>query len=337
MIRIGIAGLGLMGQMHAANYLKNPNAEVVALADADEDRRNGRLTSLKSNLDDYQGDEPLHMGAVRPYANVMDLCADDGIDAVAICLPSDLHADPAVAALEAGKHVFCEKPLALNPEQGRRMIDAAAASGKTLMVGHCLRFWPEYVEAEKIIRSGEYGSVVAASFARCSPRPAWSTAENNWFSDPNRSGGVAIDLHIHDADIAVWWWGKPGHIHATGAFNGPMPSVIHSHWEYENGPSVQFEGSWENVSTSPFYFDFKVTMEKGSLVFGSRSGDGLQLATEEGVRTIPCDTENAYRVQDDYFIDCLTTGKLTNRCLPEDSLTTLECVAESSRQLLEKK
>lgn len=333
MIRIGIAGLGLMGQMHAANFLSHPKADVVALADADEDRRHGRLPELKSNLDAWQGKEPLQLGDVRPYADVMKMCADPDLDAIAICLPSDLHAAPAIAAMEAGKHVFCEKPIALGVEEGQRMLDAAESNNRTLMVGHCLRFWPEYVEADRIIRSGKYGKALAASFARCSPRPAWSAAGDNWFSDPTRSGGVAVDLHIHDADIAVWWWGMPDSIQSSGAFLDEMPATIHSEWSYGDGPVVQFEGSWEAVSTTPFYFDFKVTLEQASLLYSSRSGKGLELATGDEIRPVHCAADNAYALQDHYFIDCLLDGRSPDRCHPSDSLDTLKCVTQAANQI----
>lgn len=335
MLKSGIAGLGLMGQMHVAHFLAHPRMEVAALADADKDRREGRLPELSSNLDAFQGEKP-ELGEVRSYADVLEMCKDPDLDVIVICLPSDLHAAPAIAALESGKHVLCEKPLALHPDEGRRMVDAARRNGRTLMVGHCLRFWPEYVQTDAIMRSKKYGEVIAASFARCSPRPGWSAGGNDWFGDPKRSGGIALDLHVHDADLAVWWWGKPNGLHATGAFSGKMPSILHSTWHYAQGPAVQFEASWEVTTQSPFYFDFKITMEKGTILFDSRSGDGLQLATMEGIETIEVEQKTGYEIQDKYFIDCLVEGRSTDRCPAEESLISLECATESARQLMKK-
>ena len=89
--------------------------------------------------------------------------------------------------------------MALNVAECDRMIDAAEASGKVLQIGHCIRFWPEYVVARQIIRDGSFGQVVGASFRRFTALPGWSP--DSWFADEKRSGGQPLDLHIHDTDL----------------------------------------------------------------------------------------------------------------------------------------
>jgi predicted dehydrogenase len=329
MLRIGVAGLGFMGRIHLKNYLAHPQARVVALADADADRRAGRFRDSLGNLD--VSIEGLEIQPERSFADYRALCEADGLDVVSICLPTDLHEDAAVRALRAGKHVFCEKPMALRPAQGRGMLEAAAASGTTLMIGHCLRFWPEYLAVERILKSGEHGRPLAASFVRCGAAPKWGREQ--WFALPDRSGGAVLDLHIHDADLCLWWWGKPAEISAGGAYVGPNPNILHSRWRYEDGLSVQFESAWEPAGAAPFYFGFKITLERATLLLDSRNRDGLRLAADGGVERVAVEPASAYAVQDKYFLDCLIAGKPPDRCRPEQSLLTLECVTEEARQL----
>ncbi|MCX7012492.1 MAG: Gfo/Idh/MocA family oxidoreductase [Candidatus Sumerlaeota bacterium] len=329
MLRIGLAGLGFMGRIHLKNFLAHPQARVVALADEDADRRAGRFGDLQGNLDEDVA--ALRIQPERSFADFRDLCEADGIDAVAICLPTDLHEEAAARALRAGKHVFCEKPMALAPDQGRGMLEAAADSGKTLMIGHCLRFWPEYLAVEKVLRSGEYGRPLAASFVRCGAAPRWG--HRQWFHRAQRSGGAVLDLHIHDADLCVWWWGRPESISAGGAYVDGNPNIVHSRWRYADGLSAQFESAWEAAGAAPFYYGFKITLERATLLLDSRNANGLQLATDKGVERIEVEKVSAYTAQDNYFLDCLAAGKPVDRCPPEQSLATLECVCEEARQM----
>jgi len=104
--------------------------------------------------------------------------------------------------------------MALTTAECNRMIRAAAKSGKVLQIGHCVRFWPEYAKAKEIVDSGQYGKVVAGMFQRLGSAPGWSV--DNWFIDEARSGGVALDLHIHDTDYVQYLLGCPRRCAATG-------------------------------------------------------------------------------------------------------------------------
>ena len=128
------------------------------------------------------------------------------VDVVDICLPTDLHADFAVRALQMGKHVVCEKPMAISLAEADRMIEAARKSGRRLMIAHCIRFWPEYVELRRLVESGELGHLLSLSLTRYSPFPSWGS--DNWLADERRAGGAALDLHIHDTDFAAYLMGR---------------------------------------------------------------------------------------------------------------------------------
>ncbi|MFW6065817.1 MAG: Gfo/Idh/MocA family protein, partial [Planctomycetota bacterium] len=181
-VRVGVVGLGMMGRTHLTAYRDIPQADVVALCDSDPDRREGERSAAPG---------------ARATGNYRELLEDSGIDAVDLCVPTHLHATLTVEALEAGKHVFCEKPMALRTDQARAMLAAAETAGRTLMVGHVLRFWPEYVAIKQIIDDGRFGRVRSAALRRISGPPGWDAG---WYADASLSGSAAMDLHIHDVD-----------------------------------------------------------------------------------------------------------------------------------------
>ncbi len=142
MLRVAVLGGGFMGGQHARAYAKLPNVKVAGIAS----RGSERARALAAEL-----------GAAHvpdPYR----LVEDPDVDAVDVCLPSDRHEEMAVAALRAGKHVLVEKPLALSLDSADRIIAAWRASGRKLMVGQVLRFWPEYVALQRIATSGRLGA-----------------------------------------------------------------------------------------------------------------------------------------------------------------------------------
>lgn len=320
MIRLGIAGAGAWGQLHLANFLKHPQVRVVAVA-----TRSGRLADNHPNRDQTQTARALT--DVRMFTDFRELSTAADIDAVCVALPTHLHAEATLLALKAGKHVFCEKPMALTVAEARQMAETARASGKTLMIAHCLRFWPEYLAAERLVRSERYGRVIAASFSRCGGLPTWGS--DHWFHDPRRSGGAVIDLHIHDVDVCIWLWGKPAQIIANGAH----PNHVHSQWRYPTGPAVQLEAAWDAVPPGQFYFNFRIALERATLLFDTRLNAGLQLATAQGVATVPVEAGSGYEAEAHYFLNCLLAGKPVDRCPPADSLLSLECCVETARQL----
>ncbi len=320
MIRIGIAGGGAWGQLHLANFLKHPQAKVVAVA-----TRSGQLRDAHPNREQVRSVRDLT--DLRRHTDFRELCTATDIDAVCVALPTHLHAEATILALKSGKHVLCEKPMALTTEEARQMLDTAKTSGKTLMIAHCLRFWPEYVAAERIVRSDRYGRAVAASFSRCGGLPPWGS--DNWFNDPRRSGGAVIDLHIHDADICVWLWGKPEQISASGVH----PNHVHSHWRYKDGPAVQLEAAWDSVAHKDFYFNFRIALERATLFFDTRLSPTLRLATAQSVEAVPTDSTSGYEAEAHYFLNSLLGGKPVDRCPPTESLLSLECCVDTARQL----
>lgn len=314
MLRIGVAGVGNLGKTHIGNLQKMADrATITALADPIPERRAGlnlRAETLNIDLDNQRA---VSVGGMHAHADYRDLCADDEVDAVVIAMPTDLHAPAAVLALENGKHVFTEKPMALTPADCRRMIAAAKASRRALMVGQVLRFWPAYVEAGRVMSSGRYGRVLSATMRRFGRHP------EGWFADYARSGGVNLDLHIHDVDTALSWWGKPQSLtsHTSGAA-GRAQAVL-SHWRYRNGLVVHMEALWD-VGTR-FSADFRIVMEGATLDYSMSQGKELRLTTAGGpsIIELPAAATSPYFDELACFLRCAAQGTNVPECPPGES------------------
>jgi predicted dehydrogenase len=162
-----------------------------------------------------------------------------------ICAPSDLHKSMVIRAAEAGKHVICEKPIALTLDDAQTMLGACAVHNVTLLIAHVVRFFPEYALAQQAVERGDIGRVGVIRLTRCSYQPKPSTG--NWFLDPARSGGMMIDLMIHDFDYARWIAGEVESVYARSVRSrtpdapGDYALVVLRH---EGGAISNVEGGW---------------------------------------------------------------------------------------------
>jgi predicted dehydrogenase len=183
MPNVGIIGIGFMGMMHYLAYQKIRGVKVRALCEQDPKRLAGDWRSIKGNFG--PPGEIMDLSGIAKYAEVDEMLADPSLDLIDVCLPPSLHADITIAALKAGKHVFCEKPIALKAADGRRMVEAAERCGKLLLIGHVLPFFPEFNFACKIIQSGKYGKIRGGHFTRMISDPAWLPD----YFNPDKVGG----------------------------------------------------------------------------------------------------------------------------------------------------
>ena len=206
---------------------------------------------------------------------------------VDVCLPTYLHAEHVIAAARAGKHVLCEKPMALSLEQADAMIEATEQAGVAFMVGHTLRFWPEYVAIKDLVSRGELGKPVAVAATRLGTAPTWSW--DRWLLDPERGGGAVPDLHIHDIDYIAWLLGKPRSVMARGvrSANGCWDHVFTT-LDYEDGAAAFAEGTFFVPPSFPFTMTFRAICENGTAEFVFRSGVNIEARAESGnTLTVP--------------------------------------------------
>mgnify|MGYP000153940647 FL=1 len=201
--RVGIIGIGgIFKGSHIGEYLDDERLEVVALCDIIEER----ATEIRDK----------HFPNAAVYTDFRELLKDESIDSVDICTPNYLHSIIAVAAFEAGKHVFCEKPDAVNVEEVLKMNRAAEKAGKTLMIMRNNRFSPASQYAKKYIESGAMGDIYCG---RCGwQRRRGIPGKGGWFTTKALSGGgPLIDLGVHMIDLAIWLMGSPKPVTVTGS------------------------------------------------------------------------------------------------------------------------
>src|SRR5581483_5342529 len=254
------------------------------------------------------------LSAARKYGEWRELIDDPKLDAVDICLPTDLHAPAAIAALEGGKHVLCEKPMALSADDCERMLATAKRHGRVLMIGQILRFWPEYLYLQDFVKAGRYGQIRSATFTRRCGLPDWS----RWLPDESRSGGAVIDLLIHDIDQALLLFGTPARIDAKSIGE---PDTLMGTLIYPGGPEVRIQGGWFPSGT-PLSMGFQVRADRAELEWGP---NGLTLSDAGGFREIvSVSAADAYREELSYFVDCCRAGKPPERCLPQESARALK-------------
>lgn len=262
MIGVGIVGLGFMGMVHHRSYEKVNGAKVVAICDRKATRLRGDWTGIKGNFGDPGG--VVDLSGIQTYLDPKALLADPNVDLVGITLPPALHADVAIAALRLGKHVLCEKPLALTLTDCDRMLAAAEQSGRKLLAGHVLPFFPEYRWALQHSRSGEHGDLKGGRFERTICDPTWLA--NYW--DPRAVGGPMLDLHVHDSHFIRLLYGMPQSVRTTGTLRNSLPEYWQSSFRYSDDRfEVQATGGVHPHGEMTFTHGFEIAFERATLKF----------------------------------------------------------------------
>jgi predicted dehydrogenase len=251
----------------------------------------------------------------EPAADLDAVLADPEIEAVDVCVPTPLHREVVERAFDAGKNVFVEKPLALTLDDADAILDAAERSGRMLMVGLVLRFWPEYVELARLVESGELGRPLAVAARRLSPPADWA----DWLGDPEQSGGTAVDLMIHDFDQMNRLLGAPRSVFASE----PQPGHVHALVEYDDAAGIA-EGSMRMPRSYPFSSNIRVLGDRGVAEYAfsatpvegegnigaSSSARGLRVYPAGGeMRTEQVEAADPWGPEIAYFVSCLEEGR----------------------------
>ena len=277
MIRVGIVGLGFMGRMHYRCWKAIPDATITAICEANPKVLAAAGEPSKGNVEGAA--DHIDLKDVRVHSDLGELLATRSVDALSITLPTFLHPDTTVKALEAGVHVLCEKPMALDVADCDRMAAAARSAARVLQIGHCIRFWPEYVVTRRLIQGGLLGRTIAASFRRYTAMPAWSP--DSWFADEKRSGGQPLDLHIHDTDYIHHVFGLPATVSSVA--DGPQTYIsTHYHYHDDDGPAVVAESTWRMAPAFGFEMSFVVVLERATILFNSSSSPSFRVLPAEG-------------------------------------------------------
>jgi predicted dehydrogenase len=319
-----LVGFGFMGGMHAQIYKRLPEAEIVAVVDPDTATALAKLKEL--------GMDAAHFETLSEALQSADA------DFVDICLPTFLHLAAAREAIAAGKAVFCEKPLATDSAEAEVVVLEADSAGITFMVGHCIRFWPEYVALRRLVESGDAGNLLSLTLQRRASRPGYS--KDNWLQDPAKSCGAALDLHIHDTDFVLSLLGAPTAVTSTGVSDLGGVSHIFTQYHYDSGPVVLAEGGWNYPPKWGFLMAFQAVFENGTMEYDSNASPTTRIVIGDGEPTeATLDKADAgaselaegnlsdlggYYFELSHFIGCLENGTKPETSTGQDALASLK-------------
>jgi predicted dehydrogenase len=262
MIKVGIAGVGFMGWMHYLAYRERDDIQVTALCTRNQAKLDGDWTSIQGNFG--PPGEQVDTSAMSKYQEVEALLANPELDVIDVCLPPHLHKSVCLAALEAGKHVFCEKPLALNAEDCDALVAAAEGAGLQLLVGHVLPFMPEFEFLYKAVQQGTYGKLLGGRFERVISDPLWLKD----FYDMEKVGGPLIDLHVHDAHLIRLLFGMPTRVTSQGRLRDDTVEYCNTLFHFEDSSLVVSATSGVlNQQGRPFMHGFEVHFEEATVQF----------------------------------------------------------------------
>jgi UDP-N-acetylglucosamine 3-dehydrogenase len=307
MVKVGLIGAGGIGAVHAAAMADVRGARLVAVVDVREEAARG--------LGNQYG--------VPHYTSMEEMIKAENPDIVDICLPTDLHKEYVIKAAELGVHVFCEKPIALSFEDAQQMTDACRKAGVKLMVGHVLRFSSDYRQAKQLVDEGRLGRVGTVRLQRQGIAPVWST----WFLDKKRSGGVMLDLAIHDLDWLRWTFGEAERVYAksVSAEQGLIGEHAVISIRMKSGVIAHVTASWGQPDGFRTFLELACT--GGVTTLDSDHVRPIQVTLKGQERAAhyvenPLEV-NGYASELQHFIDCLESGQepLVNG---EEAAKTLE-------------
>ena len=325
MKKIAILGFGFMGMTHAENILKNSDLELVAIIDKNPKAIEEKLLSGTGNF--ATGEIQFRkLELIRKYTSLDDCLEFEELDAVHICVHTDLHYEMTRKVLLHGKHVLLEKPFCLDIRQADALIKLAREKDRILMVAHVVRFMPPYQKLKEYIDTRKYGKLQFLSLTRFSGVPAWGEWMDRRISFGS-SGGALFDLVIHDIDYVNFVLGLPGSIKCDY-----LPGQLSKHdylsasWSYfDKDLKVKIEGGNIFHSAFPFQAGYIAKFEKASLQYSTTKGDVIQIATDSGLEEISSGmASDGFYNEIAYFAQCITHNRRPVECMPESSLQTLQ-------------
>jgi len=301
-----MVGYGYMGGMHYDALKLIDEARVVGVW--------GRDPSSTKEFASKRG--------IKAYASLEEVLKDKEVQIVDVCTPSHTHADFSIRALDAGKHVFVEKPMALSLREADDMIDAVDRSGRKLMVAHVLRFFSDYMRMKEMVDAGAIGDITMGRAFRGGQLPPWTLS---WFKDMKKSGGVVLDLSIHDIDFLIWSFNQP----VTRVF-AKVERLTHRdmtahdytliNMRFAGGGIAFVEGSFALPRQFPFTMKMELDGAKGMLQLDNQTPTPAKLFTADTSKGFapetlhwkptlhPLPLDPFYR-EIKHFVDCIVQDK----------------------------
>ncbi len=319
MLRIGIAGMGFIGQTHYEAARSIPEMRVVAVASARADEVHESYPELE-------------------VVSYEDLYRDRRLDAILVCLPTFLHERSVIDALTNGRHVLCEKPLALDADSAARIVSAVKEAGVTFMVSQVLRFWPQYVRMRELVKSGALGALHSVNSYRLATYPPWS----EWFREPAKSGGCLLDLQVHDVDFIFWMLGKPRKLYSLGlkSSTGAWDHVVTS-LSYERA-IAQIESSYLMPDSWPLSAGMRIAGSNAVIEYSFRSAGDVNkkgkweeqltlFGSNETNQQVKVGRVDVFAAQLKHFAACIENPGTTPICPPEESYAVMQLLSASKQ------
>ena len=315
-VRIGVIGTGgIANGAHLPGYAQIPDdCEVVALCDIDPEalkNTSAKYPDVKNLFDDHK-----------------KLLEMDEIDGVSVCTPNYAHAEITINALKAGKNVLCEKPIAMNAQEGAAMVAAEKASGKFLQIGYNSRFGPTNQALKSYIEAGEIGDIYYARAQSLRQRgiPGWGV----FIDKSKQGGGPLIDIGVHILDLTLWFMGHPKPTYASGVTYqkfGKRSDVVGfmGQWDYEKftvedfaSALIRFDNGATVVLESSFVANIKEEVHNATLL-GDKGGaetNPFSITQEKHRSLVTYEPKipgprnpNTHSLEMKAFVECIRDGK----------------------------
>lgn len=313
MTRIGVIGCGGMGNVHGNKYALMPDVELHCF-DVDSNRR----------------EEYTQARSATPHESLEALLS--AVDAVDVCLPTDLHAQTAEQVIQAGKHLLVEKPITLDPLQAEHLAHLAKQAGVHLVPAHVVRFFPEFRSTHDAVVAGKIGVPAVARTRRGGKAPLAAKA---WYRDIERSGGIIMDLAVHDLDWMRWTLGPVTSVYARSLetqgtredWNGDYALISLT---FASGALGHIEATW--MDPAGFRTAIEVAGSEGLVEYDSRQAGSLRVSREAASswESPLLATDDPYYQQLRAFVDTVQ-GKRESAISPEEGIEAVRLASAALR------
>lgn len=338
MLRAAIVGVGFMGWIHYLAYRRSSHAMLTAFCSRDPKKRRGDWRGIQGNFG--PPGEQITLDNLTAYESLDQILRDPQIDLVDICLPPNLHVDAACKALEAGKHVLCEKPLGLTTAECDQIVAAAKKNDRQVMVAQVLPYMGEFQHVARAAENLTYGRPRRGYFKRVISPPDWIPN----FYEPHEVGGPLIDLHVHDAHFIRLLFGMPRRVMCSAEMRQGIVKFCQTLMEFdEPGVIVGTTCGVSDQTARPFCHGFEIEFETAAMQFelsvlpGGSDTMPFKVLGQDGSVTTPevsgGDEITAFAAEIDDTVASIRTGRVDPRLDVQharDAIHICQCLQQSA-------